>query len=92
MHGVGGIVGTMALAPLGHISMGGSSSVPILTQLAAQALGTAATALYTLVASYALLKLTAALTGGLRVSPEEEEQGLDASELGEEAYLEALSS
>jgi Amt family ammonium transporter len=87
VHGVGGVVGTLALALFGHVSFGGASSVPIVQQLGAQALGVGATAAYTLVATYVVLKLTAAITGGLRVSAAEEAAGLDAAELGEEAYL-----
>ena len=89
VHGVGGLVGTLALAVFGHTSLGGSSTVAISVQLAAQALGAGFTVLYTLVVSYALLKLTAALTGGLRVDAATEAKGLDGPQLGEEAYLEA---
>jgi len=89
VHGVGGVVGSLALAPLGAAALGGSSAVPAAQQLAAQALGVGATALYTLIVSFALLKLTGALTGGLRVTAAEEAAGLDGSELGEEAYLTA---
>jgi Amt family ammonium transporter len=87
VHGMGGLVGTLALAVFGHASLGGSSSVAMSSQLGIQALAAAATAAYTLVASFALLKLTAALTGGLRVSDAAEQLGLDAAELGEEAYM-----
>jgi ammonia channel protein AmtB len=87
VHGMGGLVGTLALAAFGHVSLGGSSSVAMGSQLAIQVLAAVFTALYTLVVSFALLKLTAALTGGLRVSDAAEQLGLDAAELGEEAYM-----
>jgi Amt family ammonium transporter len=42
-----------------------------------QVVGILVTALYTAVLTWALLKLTGKLTGGLRVSAEEETEGLD---------------
>ena len=89
VHGVGGFVGTIALAVVGNTSFGGYVSVAISKQLGIQAFASAFTIVYTLVVSYVILKLTAALTGGLRVDSATEKAGLDASELGEEAYLSA---
>jgi Amt family ammonium transporter len=43
------------------------------------------TVVWSAVATYAIAKLITVL-GGLRVSPEEEESGLDASSHGEKAY------
>lgn len=47
---------------------------------------TAVVALYSFVASYIIVKIAAALTGGARVSDEDEERGLDTTQHGEEAY------
>ena len=89
VHGVGGFVGTLALAVVGNTSFGGYVTASISQQLGVQAFASAFTIVYTLVVSFALLKITEALTGGLRVLPATEKAGLDASELGEEAYLTA---
>jgi Amt family ammonium transporter len=89
VHGVGGFVGTLALGVFGHTSFGGSVTTAIGTQFGLQAFASAFTIVYTFAVSFALLKITGALTGGLRVLPETETKGLDAVELGEEAYLEA---
>jgi Amt family ammonium transporter len=88
VHGVGGFVGTILLAIFGHTSMGGTNTVAIAKQLGLQSFASGFAIVYTLVVSYALLKVTAAITGGLRVDNLTETKGLDAAELGEEAYLE----
>lgn len=89
VHGVGGVVGTLLLAPLGAPSLGGAlpAASSFFPQLGLQALGVAAVAAYTLAVSAALLAATAALTGGLRVDAATEKAGLDASEFGEVGYL-----
>ena len=51
---------------------------------------TAVVAIYTFVASYIIVKIAAALTGGARVSDEDEERGLDTTQHGEEAYTSEL--
>ena len=89
VHGVGGFVGTLALGVFGNTAFGGQITVPIATQFGLQAFASAFTIVYTLIVSFVLLKITEALTGGLRVLPATEKAGLDAVELGEEAYLEA---
>jgi len=87
VHGVGGFVGTLLLAVFGHTSFGGSNTVAIATQFGIQSFAAAFTIVYTFIVSFALLKITEALTGGLRVTAATEEKGLDHVELGEEAYL-----
>jgi len=89
VHGMGGLVGTLALGVFGNVAFGGTLTVPIATQVSLQAFASAFTVVYTLVVSYVLLKITEALTGGLRVSVVTEAMGLDHTELGEEAYLTA---
>jgi Amt family ammonium transporter len=91
VHGVGGFVGTILLGIFGHTSLGGTNTVAIAKQLGLQSFASGFAIVYTLVVSYALLKVTAALTGGLRVDAIAENKGLDAAELGEEAYLEATA-
>ena len=54
-------------------------------QLSVQAIGVVATVTYTAVVSYILLKLVAFVTP-LRVSPEEEVQGLDVVDHDEVGY------
>lgn len=84
VHGVGGILGTFLVgifcAPgLGVFSgMGfGAGNSSIGQQLGVQVLGIVVTAVYTAVLTWGLLKLTQKLTGGLRVSEEQEREGLD---------------
>ena len=55
-------------------------------QLMIQLISIVATALYTAVATFIVVKVTALLTGGLRVTPENEIQGLDASLHGERGF------
>ena len=82
VHGVGGILGTLlaavfASADLGVFSgQGLAEGRTILDQFGVQAIGVAATFIYTAVITYVLLKLIG-LVIPLRVSAEEETQGLD---------------
>lgn len=84
VHGVGGILGTFLVgifcAPgLGVFSgMGfGAGNSSIGEQLGVQSLAIVITVAYTGAITWVLLKLTGKLTGGLRVSEEEETEGLD---------------
>ena len=83
VHGVGGIIGTLlaglfASKGLGMFSGKGlADGVTIASQLGVQALGVLATLVYTAVITFVVLKITALLTKGLRVSAEEENEGLD---------------
>lgn len=82
VHGVGGVLGTMlaglfASSELGIFSgQGLAEGVTIGHQLSVQACGVAAVFLYTGLATFILLKLINLVTP-LRVSDEEETQGLD---------------
>ena len=51
-----------------------------------QAIGIVATAALAVVMTFVILKVVGLVTGGLRVDDEAEEQGLDISQHGEEAY------
>ena len=89
VHGVGGILGTLYTALLALDAFGGRGYVKegmtFGSQLGVQALGIAATVAWTLVATFVIVKVTAALVG-LRVSKDDEIEGLDLSAHGERAY------
>jgi len=84
VHGVGGILGTLLAGVFASTELGifsgqgfadGISSIS--EQFTVQTIGVLATAGYTAVVTYVLLKITGLLTGGLRVSKDEENMGLD---------------
>lgn len=84
VHGVGGILGTFLVGifcspGLGIFSgMGfGAGNSSIGEQLGVQLLAIFVTITYTALVTWALLKVTGKVTGGLRVSEEEETEGLD---------------
>ena len=94
VHGVGGILGTMLAGVFASTELGlfsgqgfadGINSMG--QQLGVQFTGVVATAAYTAVATFVILKLVGMLTGGLRVSAEEESQGLDISSHEERGYV-----
>ena len=91
VHGVGGVIGTLAVgifasSGLGLFSgQGLSEGVSIAGQLATQACGVASVALYTALMTWVLLKLISYLTP-LRVSVEEETEGLDVVLHNERGY------
>lgn len=93
VHGVGGILGSLIVAVLASPDLGifsgfgfGGSNASIADQFSAQALGVAVTIVYTAVVTWFLLKITGVLTGGLRVSAEEETEGLDLVLHDEKGY------
>lgn len=84
VHGVGGILGTFLVgifcAPQLGIFSGlgfGSGNDSVGAQLGVQVLAIVIVTGYTAVVTWGLLKLTGKLTGGLRVSEEQETEGLD---------------
>lgn len=84
VHGVGGIIGTLmagifASPDLGIFSGQGFAEGinSIGGQFKVQAIGVAATFIYTAVVTFALLKITGVLTSGIRVTKEQETEGLD---------------
>jgi len=93
VHGVGGILGTLmvgvfASKELGIFSGQGGwdrEAIVIADQLQIQFTGVIATAVYTAVATYIILKVVGMITG-LRVSEEEEQQGLDIISHEEKGY------
>lgn len=82
VHGVGGIIGTLlagffASDQLGAFSgQGYAEGMTMSSQLGVQAIGVAATFIYTAIITYILLKVLDALMG-LRVTGDEETEGLD---------------
>jgi Amt family ammonium transporter len=91
VHGVGGILGTMlagifASDQLGLFSgQGLAEGVSIADQLLVQATGVLATGIYTAIVTFVILKVVSAMVG-LRVSQEEETQGLDVVSHNERGY------
>lgn len=91
VHGVGGVIGTLMAAvfasdQLGIFSgQGLAEGMTIMSQLEVQAIGVIATFTYTAVATYIILKVVDMITG-LRVSAEEEQQGLDIVSHEERGY------
>jgi Amt family ammonium transporter len=93
VHGVGGIIGTLfaglfAAKGLGMFSGKGlAEGVSIAHQLGVQMLGVIAVLVYTAVITFIVLKVTALFTKGLRVTAEEENEGLDLVDHDERGYV-----
>ncbi len=86
VHGVGGFVGTILVAVFGSTSFaGGLGDFQIAAQLKTQLLAALYTTILSAIASYVILKVIA-LFIPLRVTSDEESQGLDLAEHGEAAY------
>jgi len=79
VHGIGGIIGAILTGVFADASLGGSGladGVTIGGQVATQFLGVAATVVYTAIVSFIILKVVDMVIG-LRVSDEQETEGLD---------------
>jgi Amt family ammonium transporter len=86
VHCVGGILGALACAILGHASLGGVGTFDSMgAQLGIQATSVAITLVWSGVISAAAFLLVKAVFG-LRPSEETEREGLDLAEHGERAY------
>ncbi len=87
VHGVGGIIGTLLTGVFAASSFGGVGlgDVSMAAQVRVQAIGVLATFVWSGVLSYVLLKLIDAMIG-LRVSEEDESQGLDITQHEESGY------
>ncbi len=84
VHGVGGILGSLIVGVLASPDLGifsghgfGGSNTSIGEQFSVQLLAVAIGIVYTAVVTWLVLKVTGLLTGGLRVSAEQETEGLD---------------
>jgi Amt family ammonium transporter len=86
-HGVGGIWGSIATGLFATAAVNGVSGLLYgnASQLISQVIAVAVVAPFAFFGSYLLLKLINVFSP-LRVSPEEEDTGLDLSQHGEEAY------
>ncbi len=86
VHGIGGIVGALLTGVFAVKAIGGDAASGLIegnaSQVVTQLVGVAATVAYTAVASYIILKVIDMVIG-LRVSEEEEREGLDVSLHGE---------
>ena len=88
VHGVGGAIGTLLVAFLVDTSFGGGGLAEGMTmgsQFGVQLTGLIAVLVWSLVASFILVKVVQALVG-LRVSDDEELEGLDVTSHGETGY------
>ena len=81
VHGVGGILGILLLPFLSSTALGGTGDGDFMVQLT----GTAAVIAWSAIASVIILSILKA-TLGLRVTEEQEYEGLDTSLHGESAY------
>lgn len=93
VHGVGGILGTLLAGVFSSTQLGVFSGFGFAEgiatmgeQVLVQLTGIGATIVFTAVVSYALLKLVGVMTGGLRVTEEQETTGLDLNEHDESGY------
>lgn len=86
VHGVGGFIGAMLTGVFAAESLGGSVvDLAIGTQLGKQFIGASATLVYAGVLSFVILMFTQAVVG-LRVSPDQETEGLDITLHDEKGY------
>ncbi len=82
VHGVGGIVGSILTGVFATAAIPGVLPKPMLEQVTVQTIATLATVGYSLVVSFVLLKVIDVVVG-LRVSEEQEREGLDITLHGE---------
>jgi len=97
VHGVCGVWGTVVIGLWGTAVQGDGAGMGLfngggITLLLVQALGAAAYAIWTLVTCWITWSVIGGLFGGIRVSEEEETQGLDIGEHGMEAYPDFASA
>ena len=88
VHGVGGILGTTATGIFVASSLGGAGlaeGVSMGGQVLTQLIGVGATVAWTAIVTFVILKVVDAIVG-LRVSEEEETEGLDITQHEERAY------
>lgn len=88
VHGGGGIIGSLLVAALAVPALGGlglAEDTTIADQLGVQALAVGATALWSGVATWAILAILR-VSIGLRVGEEQEVEGLDITAHGERGY------
>ena len=90
VHGIGGIIGALLTGVFSATTLGGSGLADghdtIMSQVIAQGIGVLVTVVYCAVATFIILKVVDAVVG-LRVTEEEEGQGLDLSSHDERGYI-----
>ncbi|MCA8927504.1 MAG: ammonium transporter [Alphaproteobacteria bacterium] len=89
VHGVGGILGSLLLSVLALAAFGGrglAEGQTAIGQLGVQAVGVGVTLIWSAGLTFLIVKVTGALTGGLRVTEEQEIEGLDLAYHGERGY------
>ena len=91
VHGVCGVWGTIVIGLWGFDIQGDGSGLGLfvgggINQLGVQALGAGAYAIWTVVTCFIAWQVIGALFGGIRVTEQEESDGLDIGEHGMEAY------
>ena len=89
VHGVGGILGSLLVSFLALAMFGGgglAEGQTAMGQLGVQAIGVGVTLVWSTVLTVVIVKVTGALTGGLRVSEDQEIEGLDLASHGERGY------
>jgi len=97
VHGVCGVWGTVVIGLWGTAVQGDGAGMGLfngggITLLLVQAIGAAAYDIWTLVTCWIAWSVIGGLFGGIRVSEEEETQGLDIGEHGMEAYPDFASA
>jgi Amt family ammonium transporter len=88
VHGVGGLLGTTLTGVFASAALGGvgyPEKVTMAGQVLVQLTGVLATAVWSGVLTWILLKVTQALVG-MRVDPEDETEGLDTALHNEKGY------
>ena len=88
VHGVGGLLGTLLTGVFASNALGvfsGQDEIQIGHQLGVQAIGAFSALIYTVVVTFVILKIVGAFTA-LRVSAEEETEGLDVVLHNERGY------
>lgn len=89
VHGVGGILGTLMAGIFVSAGLGGAGlgeGMTMSSQVGVQLTGIIATIAWTALATFVILKVVDAITG-LRVSEEDETQGLDITQHDERGYI-----
>ncbi len=89
VHGVGGILGTLLAGIFVSAGLGGvgfSEGMNMGSQLGVQLTGVIATIAFTAIATFVILKIVDALLG-LRVTEEQETEGLDINQHDERGYI-----
>ena len=88
VHGVGGILGILLTAVFASATFGGvgfAEGITIMSQLWVQVVGVVAVVVWSVIISLGILKVIGAVFG-LRVSQDDEMQGLDITAHGESGY------